>query len=134
MSYYDPEVVPDPKTWLATDEGERIRVVENFHVASRIKLPNVIAHAALHVMVENQVAADFGPSIRAMARLQSEGLSRHDAIHAVAAVFVKLYRDLLDDQNASESGAAQAHADFEAQYSAALETLSAAQWFREFGS
>ncbi len=134
MSYYNPEIAPDPKTWLAIDEGERIMVVKNFHVASRIKMPDVKAHAALHTIVENQIAANFGPSTRAIARLRSEGLSRHDAVHAIASVLVKFYRDLLENQSTNKSNAAQAHTDAQAQYSAALDKLSAEEWVRQYGS
>jgi len=46
---------------------------------ARIKLPNVTAHASLHAIVENQIALNLDPVVRAMHRLGKEGLTRHDA-------------------------------------------------------
>lgn len=125
MSHYDPEIAPAPKDWLALDEGERISAVKNFHVASRIKLPDAIAHATFHTIVENQIAEGFEPSKRAVARLQSEGLSRHDAIHAIASVIVKFYHDSTKSQSVEKPGAEQT----QAQLSDAIENLSARNGF-----
>ena len=85
-THYDPDKAPDPKEWLALDEYERIRLARNYHVSRRAKLPNAKAHAVFHAIVENQIAQGFGPSCRAVERLQAEGLTRHDAIHAIASV------------------------------------------------
>lgn len=101
----------------------------NFHVASRIKLPDVKAHAVFHAIVENQIAEGFGPSQRAIARLQSEGLSRHDAIHAIASVIVNFFHDSNNSPHNKESSLEQA----QAQLSAAIEKLSAEEWFRRRG-
>ena len=43
--------------WLALDEGERIYLVEKYHEASRINVPNPTTHAVIHVVVENQLAS-----------------------------------------------------------------------------
>jgi hypothetical protein len=40
-----------------------------------------------HVIVENQAAQGLEtPVRRTLARLQAEGLSRHDAVHAVGSI------------------------------------------------
>ena len=82
MLKYDPEQKPHASEWLALGEQERIDLASQFHKAARIKIPNAIAHASIHVIVENQIAENIEPIVRAMSRLQREGLSRHDALHA----------------------------------------------------
>ncbi len=119
---YNPEIQPDAEAWLALDEQERIWLVEKYHRRAKIELPRETAHAALHAIVENQIAMDFGPVVRAFPRLMKQGLSRHDAIHAVASVLT----DLLSEQasgNAKDSGES-----VEARYGAEVERLSAKEW------
>ncbi|MGA9672463.1 MAG: hypothetical protein WBQ94_24830, partial [Terracidiphilus sp.] len=86
MNEYNPERAPEPEAWLELDEQERILLVENYHRPARIKLPNRKAHAVFHVIVENQIAMNLEPVVRAMARLMKEGLTRHDAVHAIGSV------------------------------------------------
>lgn len=118
-TFYDPEVAPDPKDWLAIDEHERIRLARRFHEGARIKLPNVKAHAVIHAAVENQVASGYGPSCRAIERLQREGLARHDAVHAVGTV---LARFIQEELNSPRFG------DRQAELGAAIDALSASSW------
>lgn len=92
-NFYDPEREPIASEWLALSEAERLRVVKNFHVTTRTKTPDVKGHAAVHVVVENQIAIGFGPSCRAVTRLQEEGLTRHEAIHAIASVVLQCLRE-----------------------------------------
>ena len=77
MNRYDPEHAPDPAEWRALDEQVRIQLAEEHHRVARIKLPNLKAHAVFHAIVENQLAENIEPVVRAMARLTAEGLSRH---------------------------------------------------------
>src|SRR5439155_17972527 len=87
MKRYDPLVPPSPEEWESIDEAERIRLAGEYHRRARIRLPNVRVHAVFHVIVENQIAlGDETPVRRTMARLMSEGLDRHEAIHAVGSV------------------------------------------------
>ena len=86
MYRYHPRKPPDPEMWLSIDEQERIYLVESFHRSERIRLPNIKLHAALHAIVENQIAEQHDPVVRAMDRLVAEGLSRHECIHAIAWV------------------------------------------------
>lgn len=94
LTKYDPDRAPDPERWRAQNEMELIDIVQRYHRRGRIWLADERAHAALHVMVENQVAlGDATPVAAALDRLMSEGMSRHDAIHAVGAVLDKhVYR------------------------------------------
>jgi hypothetical protein len=53
---YDPYEHIDCDAWLALDESERTGQVVRYHRRQRIRLPNETIHAAIHVIVENQVA------------------------------------------------------------------------------
>lgn len=51
-----------------------------------MEVPNLL-HATIHVVIENQAAfGDELPVRRTIERLMSEGLDRHDAVHAVGSV------------------------------------------------
>jgi hypothetical protein len=122
MEKYDPGCVPEPESWLELDEQERIALVEKYHRVARIRLPNVTAHAALHVIVENQIALNLEPVVRAMHRLRKEGLSRHDAVHAIGSVLAEHLFDILKTGQNDDAAASQAR------YNAAVERLTAASW------
>jgi hypothetical protein len=120
MNRYDPSQTPDPAEWLELDEQERLDRVERYHRRARIDLPNCTLHATIHVAVENQLAADDEPAVRALARLMKEGLSRHDAVHAIGSLVAEQIYDLLKLKDSPEA--------LRARYCAALERLNAAQW------
>ena len=124
MEAYNPERTPEPETWLELDEQERIVLVETYHRGARIKLPNVTAHASLHAIVENQIALNLDPVVRAMHRLGKEGLTRHDAVHAIGSVVAEHLFDILKINQSGDAAASQAH------YYAAVERLTAASWCR----
>jgi len=124
MEAYNPECTPEPASWLELDEQERIVLVETYHRVARIKLPNVTAHAALHAIVENQIALNLDPVVRAMHRLGKEGLTRHDAVHAIGSVVAEHLFDMLKTNQNDDAAALQAR------YDAAVERLSAASWRR----
>jgi hypothetical protein len=86
MHAYDPGEHPSASEWLELTELRRIELIEAFHVNQGTDLPSLRAHAAIHCAVENQIAENFEPTVQAIARLCAEGLSRHDAIHAVGSV------------------------------------------------
>jgi hypothetical protein len=76
------------------------------------------------VIVENQIALDLEPVVRAMDRLGKQGLTRHDAIHAIGSVVAEnLFGILKADQN-DDAAASQAR------YYAAVERLTAVSWRR----
>jgi hypothetical protein len=124
MEAYNPERTPEPASWLELDEQERIVLVETYHRGARIKLPNVTAHALLHAIVENQIALNLDPVVRAMHRLGKEGLTRHDAVHAIGSVVAEHLFDILKTNQNDDAAALQAR------YYAAVERLSAASWRR----
>jgi hypothetical protein len=125
MKSYNPLDPPDPDAWKALDEQERIDLVLDFHRRARIRVPNAKLHAMIHTIVENQVAlGDEIPVMRTLARLISEGLDRHDAVHAVGSVLVGHIGELLGRPDlAAGSGPARS-------YHAQLEKLTAEGWRR----
>jgi hypothetical protein len=122
MEAYNPEHMSEPESWLELDEQERILLIETYHRVARIKLPNVAAHAALHAIVENQIAVNVEPVVRAMHRLRKGGLTRHDAVHAIGSVVAEHLIDILKTSQNDDSAASQAC------YYAAVERLTAASW------
>jgi len=125
---YDPEVAPDPKLWLALDEQERIQLAEAHHRKTGTELPSLQAHAVFHAIVENQLAEGLEPVRRAIIRLMREGLTRHDAVHAIASVLAEY---LFEVANAKVEHSASVS---QARYNAALERLTASSWHRNYGA
>ncbi|MDD5056707.1 MAG: hypothetical protein PHQ60_02465 [Sideroxydans sp.] len=120
MYQYDPESTPNSEEWLALDEQERIILVEDFHEAARIKLPNLTAHAAFHAVVENQIAEGLESVLRAMERLAKQGLTRHDSIHAIVYVLVSHINDLFNSKDDAATS--------QARYNAAVERITEKNW------
>ncbi len=71
MRRYDPDEAPRASAWLALDEGERLRLVEQYHEHEDPELPNVRLHSSIHVIVENQLAEGVPASRRAFERVRS---------------------------------------------------------------
>jgi hypothetical protein len=125
---YDPERAPDPEQWLALGELERIEMVRRFHRRAGIRLPNPEVHAIVHVTLENQVAmGDEIPVAATVARLMGEGLSRHDALHAVGSVLLQHMAALQSGEVDMEAG------DPNARYYDRLKKLTRRSWYDEFG-
>ncbi len=120
MDTYAPEIAPPRSEWLALDEHERLLLVEQYHARARITLPNVRLHAVMHTIIENQLAESVPEVVAVMERLQREGLSRHDALHAIGSVLAPHLAELL--QTSRPVG------DAHAPYFAALQELTAARW------
>jgi len=103
MKSYDPETSPAPVDWLHADEAERIDLVTAYHRRKKITLPNAELHAVVHVVVENQMALGEQTVVNTLARLRAEGLSRHDALHAIGSVLAgHLYELMQENQDAAE--------------------------------
>ena len=125
---YDPEVQPNAEAWLELDEQDRISLAERFHLRSKIDLPNLNAHAVFHAIVENQFALGVESVARAIPRLLNQGLSRHDAVHAVASVLA----DHLYEQ--STANTEDTAAVVQARYDSAVERLNAKEWLAKYGA
>jgi hypothetical protein len=121
---YDPFVPPDPAEWLALDEAERIALVSDYHESQELDSPNLGAHAAIHVAVENQIAlGDELPAKERARQLMAQGLDRHETIHAIASVLVGHIQYLM------RRGEMPAE-DANARYNSALKRLNARKWRR----
>jgi hypothetical protein len=123
MKIYDPEAAPLAAEWLVLDESERIALVESYHRRRRIRVPRLTLHATIHVVVENQVALGEAVVMEALGRLQAEGLTRHDAVHAVGLVLAEHIYELLKAPPDQTS-------DPNPQYVDRVRRLTAAEWLR----
>jgi hypothetical protein len=125
---YDPAEAPDPVEWLALDEGDRLALIVDYHERAAPDLTDeqIYGHAALHAVIENQAAlGDELPVRGTIARLMKEGLDRHEAVHAVAAVLVDHLPDFADPERAT--------AELQNAYKAAVDQLTVERWRREYG-
>ncbi len=117
---YDPDN-PTTADWLELDEAERIELVSSYHRHKKIRLPNAQLHAVIHVIVENQLALGETVVVDTLARLQSEGLSRHDALHAIGSILAEDLYELLRE-------ASDANGHTYERYLERLRDLSASTW------
>jgi hypothetical protein len=123
---YDPLVPPNPEQWLALDEGQQISIVEQYHGSRRIKLPNPTLHAVIHTVVETQVAmGDALPVARTLQRLITEGLDRHEAVHAIGAM-------LASHMDALQAGDLPAGIDANEIYYDQLRSLTKESWLDQW--
>ena len=123
MEIYDPETAPETAEWLELEEDERISRIASYHRHLKVKLPNLQVHAALHSVVENQLAEELVTVRETVDSLQAEGLSRHDSIHAVGSVLVGRLQAVLREGT-------QAQFEVEA-YFQDLRALTAEAWLGE---
>ena len=89
---YNAEQTPAAGQWLALYEQERIALVETWHRRAGIRLARARLHATVHTVVENQIAMDVSEVVETLERLRDEGLSRHEAVHAVGSVLMEQIR------------------------------------------
>lgn len=122
MKRYDPSRSVEPSQWLDLDEHERIALVESFHQRAGVTVPNPHLHAVFHAIVETQLATAEPEVVATLSRLRAEGLSRHDAIHAIGQV-------LATTMNEGASGALGP--DLSVPYADRLRALTAAQWLNQ---
>ena len=134
MEYYDPHTDPEPASWLALDEGERVQRVLEFHEIEDEDLAaepgdegleeqaadRAMLHAMIHAVVENQLALEVTAVRDALRRLQGEGLDRHEAVHAIGSI---LARSIAEYLHQGELSAAS-----DAAYHRALGELTAQGW------
>ena len=121
MDSYDPDTRRHSADWLQTDEGERIELVASHHRRNKVHLPNAQLHAVIHVVVENQLALGEEVVVETLARLQREGLSRHDALHAIGSVLAADLYELMQE-NSDATG------DVHRRYLQRVQKLTAKNW------
>jgi Domain of unknown function (DUF1841) len=122
MKTYDADREPDPKAWLGLEEDTKIDLVVAYHRRHRPKTPRVRLHATFHTIVENQLAANEPVVVETLNRLRKEGLSRHDAVHAIGSVLAAQVYDALKSEQ-PDAGENRNEA-----YATELRKLSAKSW------
>lgn len=68
----------------------------------------------------------FGPTVRAIARLQTQGLSRHDSVHAVGSVVASYLFEAMRDSVEGDAHSLQS------EMNAAIERLDAQSWRQQY--
>ena len=121
MDDYDPSKATDKGEWLALDESEQLDIVTVFHESHGEFGDSLDVHAGIHVAIETQIALDTPEVTAALDRLMKQGLTRHDAIHAIGSVFLESIHDLLESDLSSEG-------DENQRYNEKLSSFSADDW------
>jgi hypothetical protein len=122
MNSYDPDKEQNDAQWLALTESERIDLATEAHRMVRLDADARILHSALHVAVETQLAMREPASVpQAMERLLSQGLSRHEAVHAIASVLARQLQ-------AAAGSAASPSTSLPMAYDEAVSMLDGNQW------
>jgi hypothetical protein len=118
---YDAIEQPDPEIWLELDETERVHLVIDYHRRIGVQLETPELHAMAHAVVENQVAlGEVTPVPETLDRLMHEGLDRHEAVHAIGSILMRIMFDAVDKPD--DGG------DINANYNRELALLTAADW------
>lgn len=121
---YDPDRPPNAAWWSALPEEEQIELVLEHHRRAGVRLPHAKLHSVSHVIVENQVLlGDETPVASTLERLLGEGLSRHDAIHAIGSVLAPVILDVLGGEIRSDPNLV---------YYQQLRELTAESWLSEY--
>jgi hypothetical protein len=118
---YDPDDGPHPESWLNLDESERLEAVLRYHKRAKFRAGSLRGHAIIHTVVENQLAEGYGATVTALQRLQTEGLDRHEAVHAIGSVLAGHLNEAVQSGDAAFDARA---------YDTALAELTAAAWRR----
>jgi hypothetical protein len=123
MSRYDPKESPNPAEWLALDEGHRILMIESFHKEYGEYGESLKMHSIMHAVIEAQLAQEIEAVKDAVLRLRKDGLSRHDAIHAIGSVLAEYILEMLKKD---ESG------DVNEEYFDRLSQLTKRSWYAHY--
>ena len=124
MEYYTASRAPDSEEWLKLDESLRIDLVRESigeDIEDDVPEDAEYLHAAIHVVVENQLAMGVDPVPPTMAKLIRQGLSRHEALHAIGTIVSEDIFDLLQSNEKSWP---------ESRYRRRLEKLTAKRWIK----
>lgn len=124
---YDANTDVDPAAWIALEERERLSRVAKYHNATLKRAhmpPSMQRHAAMHVIVEGQLAEATPPEARtALERLRLEGMTRHDAIHAIGWLATEHMKRAMAKQRPVDDKA----------YAADLGALTVRSWLKMAG-
>jgi hypothetical protein len=106
-------------------------VIEDYHRREGIEVERPQLHATMHAIVENQIAeGDRLPVRRILLRLMSEGLDRHEAIHAIASVVAGHINELVRESTSQTRLTKQNPEHANAALFSELEKLTAENWLR----
>ncbi len=115
---YDPSEGPDPAGWLEADEMDRTTAIRYYHTRAKDRAENPRLHAIMHLIVENQLAEGMETTRSNLDRLCRDGLSRHEAIHAIGSVVAEDIFEILQSKKPHDQKA----------YARKLEALVASEW------
>ena len=119
---YNPLSTLNAERWLAEEDAEKLDRVMRSHRREGLDASQLKVHAVLHTIVENQFAmGNATPVPEAMDRLITEGLDRHEAIHAVASKLTEHPWDILHVET-------QPSDDLHEPYFDAVRQLTAEEW------
>lgn len=121
---YDANHGPESSAWLALDEEEQMERVGKYHELSAKpgdKPPSMQRHVGMHVLVEQQIArAEPAAAPKALARLMRDGMSRHDAVHAIGFILTEHMKKAMDSRTPVDESA----------YGAELDQLTLKSWLK----
>jgi len=110
--------------WRSLVENQALVLVADYHRRCRPhpRAGNQRLHNLTHVVVENQIAMghDF-PAAAKLKELIAEGLSRHEAVHAIGSVFAGQLYGALSEMASEKIGG-------EEDYRESLKALTAQSW------
>ncbi|WP_257263827.1 hypothetical protein [Endozoicomonas sp. ONNA2] len=98
MKYYNPDKPLNVREWLVLDDEQRKILVSDFHESTEEEFQDAGAltmHSFMHVVVENQIATNVDLVSETVTKLVRQGLSRHEALHAISAIIVEDIFDML---------------------------------------
>ena len=104
-SGYHAERALDAHAWQALSPDERLEQVEAYHqrLPGGRPPPDPRRHAALHVLVEDQLAAEDPPEVlSALGRLVQDGMTRHEALHAVGFIATQVMQRAVETRSAPD--------------------------------
>jgi hypothetical protein len=122
MKKYDADIEPDSKAWLSMDESEREVLVLRYHKQLGLDFPGLRTHVLFHNIIENQLAEKIPEVVEKLQELTSDGLERHEAIHAIGRVFADLFYYLMKGETSGT--------DFNKDYHTRLKALTAESWLK----
>jgi hypothetical protein len=121
MEKYNPLIEPKSEEWLQLSEDDRLDAVIDFHENNEgdLAVEALSMHASIHVIVESQLAMGVELVPETMAKLERQGLDRHEAIHAIGAIIGEYIFNSIQGENADFSPT---------QYRRKLEKITAKRW------
>jgi hypothetical protein len=121
MESYDPSIQPNANEWLEATDYVKTALVREFHEQNEEGLDEeaLTIHSTVHVIVENQLAMGVELLPETIAKLVRQGLSRHEAIHAIGAIITEdIYNIIRGNKNEFSPK----------QYRRKLEKITAKRW------